>query len=232
MPLLPSHQSPPGAALIEREYRFVPIERLPRSSVIEPFWEGFRVTPLPTEEQTNTYLDTVDLTLAQQGISFRRRVLPDRAELTLKLKRSEGVGSLFQRPEYTMALEPGTPLTEHPLFAEARRYAGGLAIAPWFTFQNQREGVALQTDAATIHLVWDRLTLPDDPAFVDAEIEAELVAGEEAVLDRLALLLINTYGLQFGTAGKRSRVARYLATHHQGRPDPESITGVAGARQP
>jgi inorganic triphosphatase YgiF len=198
-------------AIVEREFRFIPVYRLPRSVVTEPDWEGYTVTPLATEHQQNTYLDSPTQELARQGISFRRRMLDDRAELTLKLKRTAGNDHLFARPEYTEPIGADEPLAGHRLLTVAESFTADGPIAPWFTFCTRREGVALARSAAIIHLTWDRLTLPGDPTFVDEEIEAELVAGPVEELHALADLLTGTYGLQFGDDGKRTRVGHYLA---------------------
>jgi inorganic triphosphatase YgiF len=207
--------------IIEREFRFVPAAALPPTAVTRPHWQGYAVASLPPEHQRNTYLDTPTQALARQGISFRRRVLvdaatdaPHRAELTLKLPRA-AADHLFVRPEYTEPIDPGETLSGHPLLTLAATFVADEPIAPWFTFHTDRRGVALSRPNAAIHLTWDRLSLPDDPAFQDEEIEAELVDGPVAALQALADRLIAGYGLRYGDDGKRSRVGRYLA--RQGR---------------
>jgi inorganic triphosphatase YgiF len=204
--------------IVEREYRFIPAERLPRAAVTPPRWHGYAILPLPTEEQRNTYLDTPDVALARQGVSFRRRELLDptgrhveRAELTLKLSRAATGSGLFARPEYTEPIAPGESMAGHPLLAMAEGLTASRPIGTWFAFQTHREGVALRQPGATIYLTWDTLSLPGDPDFADKEIEAELVDGPDEALHALARLLTDTYDLRIGDAGKRTRVGRYLA---------------------
>lgn len=215
------HSSPPTAGvrlIVERELRLVPAARLPLAEITQPTWHGYQVAPLPAERQVNGYLDTPSQALARQGISFRRRLLLDpttnlplRAELTLKLPRLAEGEHLFSRPEYTEPVGLDEPLAGHPLLMLAAEYAADEPIGPWFTATTDRAGVALRRDGTVIHLTWDRLTLPDDPAYADEEIEAELVAGPVAALTALADRLIAAHGLTFGDSGKRTRAGRHLA---------------------
>ncbi len=197
--------------IVEQEFRFIPAANLPRAVVTGPRWHDYAVTPLPAEHQHNIYLDTPTQALARLGVSFRKRVHGDRAELTLKLPRDLAAGSLFARTEHTQPLAPDAPLAGQPLLELAERLTPDRPIAPWFDFYTERQGVELARDGARIHLTWDRLTLPDDPDFHDEEIEAELVEGPVAVLHALAALLTEQYGLRPGAMGKRARVGQYLA---------------------
>jgi inorganic triphosphatase YgiF len=198
---------------VEHEYRFIPVANLPRAVVTEPRWHDYDVRPLPAERQRNTYLDTPTQALARQGISFRQRVRGDQAELTVKLPRDLDLAAegLFARVEHTQPIALEASLAGHPLLALVERLAPNEPIEPWFDFFTDRRGVELERGNARIHLTWDRLTLPDDPDFSDEEIEAELVDGPVEELHALARLLHDRYGLRQGSAGKRTRVGRYLA---------------------
>jgi inorganic triphosphatase YgiF len=198
-------------AIIEREYRFIPVDRLPIATITLPTWHDYRLTRRPDEHQTNCYLDTASQALARHGISFRRRQVDQHAELTLKLRRQQAAAHLFSRPEYSQPIGLTQPLADHPLTQLALRYTDGEPIAPWFTFTTRRCGFSLDAPDGRIHLTWDHLSLPDDARFSDDEIEAELIDGAEAVLAGLAHLLTTTYQLRYGDDGKRSRVGRYLA---------------------
>lgn len=201
---------------LEQELRFVPVHRLPRESVTIPTWRGYRVQPLASEYQVNTYLDTPSQRLAQQSITFRRRVREDQAELTLKMPRPQVAGEaqeahLSAHIEYNQPIGPTTPIEGEPVTIMAQRYAAGEPIASWFTFATRREGVILERNGTSLQMTWDHLTLPNDPDFVDDEIEVELLQGSMDELLQLADQLTGELGLSFGVAGKRSRVGKYLA---------------------
>jgi inorganic triphosphatase YgiF len=205
---------------LEREYRFTGVERFPRAAVRGPIWHGYTVAPLPMERQQNSYLDTPTLALARRGITFRRRLIrcgvgagrSDRAELTLKLSRQVfDTPGLWVRPELTEPISPGAPLTDAALLATAQSYAASEPIDVWFSTFVRRQGVNLCRGEVVILMTWDTMTLPDDAAYRDEEIEIELVAGAPVALDSLARLLVDTVGLQPGKHGKRTRAARHLA---------------------
>jgi inorganic triphosphatase YgiF len=205
---------------IEREMRFVPAGNLPLAQVSRPTWHGHAVSLLRPEMHHTTYFDTPTHALARQGITFRRRLVwhsqaegsdPVAAEITLKLPRIASPRHLFTRPEYTDHAAPEADLTTSPLAALAAEYAPDERISAWFTSCTTRTGCELQRNEATITMTWDRLTLPDDPTYVDEEIEAELLAGSIDVLDDLAVLMTSQYGLTFGDRGKRTRAGRHLA---------------------
>ncbi|MCC6629937.1 MAG: CYTH domain-containing protein [Chloroflexi bacterium] len=205
---------------LERELRFLPVERLPIEAVRCPTWHSYQTAPLPVERHLTTYYETPSLALARLGITFRQRVFlepnakddrPIRAELTVKLPRNHVTGRLSARPEYTQPLSFGAPLTDHPLLDLVADYTPVAAIAPWFVARVTRVGRSLWQADAVLHLLWDRMTLPAAPNYVDTEIEAELVFGPVEALDDLALLLTAGYGLHYGDVGKRSRAGRHLA---------------------
>jgi CHAD domain-containing protein len=163
-------------------------ETLDRELKLDPDG-GFTLPDLPGEALeprlfTSTYYDTPPRSLARCGITLRRRVENGRSRWQLKLPREGG------RSELEVDGGPaGAPPELEALLPAHLRYGG---LAPVATLRTRRVGIRVVSgDRSLADVVVDSVDVLDAGRTTGAfaEIEIELVDGDEADLDRLGRLV-------------------------------------------
>jgi CHAD domain-containing protein len=163
-------------------------ETLDRELKLDPDG-GFAFPTLPGEALeprlfTSTYYDTPPRSLARCGITLRRRLENGRTRWQLKLPRDDA------RAELEADGGPaGPPLELEALLPAHLRYG---ALAPVATLRTRRVGIRVVSgDRSLADVVLDSVQVLDDgrSAGAFAEIEIELVDGDEGDLDRLGRLI-------------------------------------------
>jgi CHAD domain-containing protein len=163
-------------------------ETLDRELKLDPGGE-FALPELPGEALeprlfTSTYYDTPPRSLARCGITIRRRVENGRSRWQLKLPREDG------RSELEVDGGPaGAPPELEALLPAHLRYG---PLAPVATLRTRRVGVrVISGDRSLADVVLDSVDVLDGgrSAGAFAEIEIELVDGDQSDLDRLGRVL-------------------------------------------
>jgi inorganic triphosphatase YgiF len=152
--------------------------------------EGFTFPELPGEPLesrlfTSTYHDTPDRSLAGAGITLRRRVENGLSRWQLKLPRGGNARAELEAPGGPVG--PPAPLAE--LLAAHVRHG---QLGPVATLRTRRTGVRVADNGRTIaDVTLDSVAVLDAgrAAGAFAEIEIELVDGEDDDLERLGRTL-------------------------------------------
>ncbi|HEX5502020.1 MAG TPA: CYTH domain-containing protein [Thermomicrobiales bacterium] len=198
---------------IELEVKFAPAgEATLAALAARAAFPGWRVAARHDEDQRNTYYDTAAGALEAADCSLRRRVLAEGVEWTFKRGRGPGRDGVSRRREVNRLLPPGaTDLPKCEPVARARKVAGGEALAPLFTLRTRRRQLDLARDDGTrVALALDRVRLKGHPAYEEAEVEIELLDGDERALAQLGLWLMATYGLLPLRGSNRGRAQAWL----------------------
>jgi CHAD domain-containing protein len=140
--------------------------------------EGIAGEPLETRVFTSTYFDTGDRRLLRRGVTLRRRVENGTSRWQLKLPQSSG----------RLEVEAdGGPLPPQELYELLTAYLGGRKLAPAATLRTRRRGIRVQEGDDAADVVSDEVAVLEGAREVDEfqELEVELVAGNESLLDVL-----------------------------------------------
>ena len=135
--------------------------------------------PLPHRSFVSTYVDTPDRLLGRCGITLRRRLEHGRNDWQLKLP-SNG-----DRREIEAAGPPSGPPTSIiellPAFLSHRD------LVPLATLRTMRDGVLVRTDTGSAEVTLDDVAVLDGGQVTKtfAEVEIELVAGDERALRKI-----------------------------------------------
>lgn len=254
-----------GRRGIELEVKFAPAgEATLADLAAREAFPGWRVAGRHDEAQRNTYYDTAAGALEAARCSLRRRVLDGGAggvEWTFKRGRGPGRDGVARRREVNAFLPAtagasGAAPPECKPVARARKVAGAAPLLPLFTLLTERRQLALaRPDGTRLALALDRVRLADEPAYQEAEIEIELLDGDEGGLAELALWLMEEYGLLPMRGSKRGRALAWrrgeglpvvapalglrliaervaaLASHTHGRPVVVALASPRGSGQ-
>lgn len=180
---------------------------------IEAF-PAFRAAQPDISEQTTTYFDTPELSLALVGFSLRVRRIGDRWVETLKAVKP-GQGAASERGEWEWPIAGSVPVIE-PLqetpVADVVRVIGP-RLQPVFATKIQRSSRVLQLeDGTTIETSIDEGAIETESARLPVrELELELKAGPIAPLYRLAIALHEAAWLRLDPESKASRGYRLWA---------------------
>ena len=198
---------------IELEAKFAPADEatLVALATREDF-PGWRIVGRGDEAQQNTYYDTADAALETNSCSLRRRLLDGgRGGVEWTFKRGKGPGrdGIARRREVNALL----PASQADLarakcepIARARRVTGDRPLLPLFTLLTTRTQIELlRADGAKMALALDRLQMEGEPGYREAEIEIELLDGDEGGLAQLAVWLMREYGVLPMRGSKRGR---------------------------
>ncbi|MDM8559973.1 CYTH and CHAD domain-containing protein [Candidatus Parabeggiatoa sp. HSG14] len=155
----------------------------------------------------NTYFDTPDHALLQQGVGLRVRCIGDKRLQTLKTAGS-GLGGLHQRQEWEMEIVEDTP--DYSLFPEG-------ALPAWCSDKKNLEQIQplfvtdfmrttwliAMKDGSKIEMVLDQGEIKTQTASIPlSEIELELKAGSPETLYQVALTLQKTVPLKIENKSK------------------------------
>ncbi|WP_062299095.1 CYTH and CHAD domain-containing protein [Demequina maris] len=170
---------------------------------------------LPPLELDALYLDTADLRLARRGVTLRRRTGDDEPGWHLKLPAADGSRTELQRP-LAAGDEPPPALA-----SLVTGLARGAPLVPVARLVTRRRVTELRDDAgeALVAIARDDVTAtpPDGSRAARewAEIEAEAVRGDDALLARVVEALVEA-----GTAAASSRpkLARALDVEERAAP--------------
>lgn len=213
-----------SALEVERKYDFPPGVDLPDVAGVAGIAQ---VRALDDEELDATYYDTPDLRLARAGTTLRRRTGGRDAGWHLKLQ----VGG-DAREEVAHPAQGGSTTVPAELRALVRAQVRGGRVAPVVRLRTHRAVRQLLDDDGRVlaELADDRVTgeLLDDAGgtTVWREIEIELVAGGEALLDVVGERLRATGAVP---AGWPSKLARTLGDRLPGlSPPPLPARPTAG----
>ena len=198
---------------IELEAKFAPADEatLVALATREDF-PGWQIVGRGDEAQQNTYYDTADAALETNSCSLRRRLLDGgRGGVEWTFKRGKGPGrdGIARRREVNALL----PASQADLarancepIARARRVIGERPLLPLFTLLTTRTQIELlRADGAKMALALDRLQMEGEPGYREAEIEIELLDGDEGGLAQLAVWLMREYGVLPMRGSKRGR---------------------------
>jgi CHAD domain-containing protein len=186
--------------------------------------EGFELPPLEGEALesrnfTSTYYDTPPLSLLRAGITLRRRVENGVSRWQLKLPR-EGLA----RAELESLGGPvGPPEELERLLVAHARYG---AIAPVATLRTRRGGVRVADgERAVADVTLDLVDVVDDGRSTAhfAEVEVELLEGDEADLKRLGRILRRAGAKRSGGTPKLMRVLELVADEAPDRDAPALV---------
>ncbi len=150
---------------------------------------GFELPELPGEQLeqasfSSTYHDTEDRRLARFGVTLRRRVEKRKGLWQLKIPQGEA----------RLELEaPGGPRSiPEDLVKTIVGLLRGRALAPIATLRTRRSGVRVVENGASVaDVTVDRVAIMDGRRIAERfeELEVESLDGDQAALDRLAMLL-------------------------------------------
>lgn len=157
----------------------------------------------------NTYFDTPERFLTQQGAALRVRQLPTGWVQTLKT-RGQNVGGLHQRGEWEMPIPTSTlDLSLFP--AESLPSVEPALFSPLFTTDFNRTAWQISFGHSEIELVLDVGTI-ESPVGEEAisELELELCSGDVADLFRLALVISQQVAVMPSDLSKAERGYRLL----------------------
>lgn len=154
------------------------------------------------------YLDTADGALTQAGYAVRLRALETGTLVSVKsLTRVAAAGGASKREEIEGPADAVAPPADWPA-SDARalvmEHAGDATLEELVTIRQRRRKRLYASDAATVELSLDDIEVVAEGAVVERfmELEAELMAGDEAALAVIAAVLDGTEGLRRATSSK------------------------------
>jgi len=154
-----------------------------------------------TEQQDDRYLDTADAALARAGFALRIRQHAGQSIVGVKsLRRHDGRAGLHRREELEGPAEPGAlpgDWPPSPARSLVLELAGDAPLVEVVTIRQLRRKRELRRGDALVELSLDEVDVIVHGRVVERfeELEAELVAGPEEVLDGLLDVLEETPGL-------------------------------------
>ena len=161
------------------------------------------------------YIDTADGRLAAAAVAARLRHRADGVVVTVKTPGSRH-GAVVRRTELespaTESLVPGD-WPASPAREAVASHAGDADLVEVVTLDQVRTAVELVCDDARVSLTLDDVTVVAEARAIDrfAELEAELVTGDEAVLHRLAEVLERDPAVTRDGGSKLERAMRSIA---------------------
>jgi CHAD domain-containing protein/uncharacterized protein YjbK len=161
------------------------------------------------------YIDTADGRLSADGVAARLRHRADGVVVTVKTPGSRH-GAVVRRTELESPATESLAPSEWPA-SPARdviaAHAAGEPLVEVVTLDQVRTAVELVGGGARVSLTLDDVTVVAESRVVDrfAELEAELVSGDEAVLHRLAEQLEQDPAVSRDAGSKLERAMRSVA---------------------
>jgi CHAD domain-containing protein len=136
-------------------------------------------SPLESRVFTSVYYDTPGKSLAQAGITFRRRTERGRSVWQLKLPADDARLELE---------EPGGPAPPEQLTRLLRAHLRAEGIEPVAELRTRRSGELVNLKGTTAEVTVDEVSVMDALRVADAfvEVEIELREGDPRRLDRIA----------------------------------------------
>ena len=172
---------------------------------------AYRLCPLGVRQVVDYYLDTADRALAVQGWACRLRLQDNAWSLTLK-SAATVEGAIQSRAEFEVPLDrlPRSMADWPPgeIRSRVEALCRGGKLASLLTIRQRRHVFAVLLDEVPVaELSLDRVrTLVADVRHRSLLLECELAQGAEAWhLERLARLLVSTYGLRPARGSKLHR---------------------------
>lgn len=225
-------EAPGGPVEVELKYRVTgPLEM---ATVIRYAGEaGFRADGDVTEVRVrDRYLDTADGRLAAAAVAARLRHCADGLLVTVKTSAIRH-GAVVRRIELeSPATESLVPSDWPPSDARdaVMANAGAADLVEVVTLDQVRTVVELQDETARVSLTLDDVTVVAEGRVVDrfTELEAELMAGDEAALHRLGERIEQDPGISREGGTKLERAMRSVAD--AGIATPPAFGEVSAAR--
>ena len=127
---------------------------------------------------TSTYFDTADRRLLRRGLTLRRRVEGGVSRWSLSLPQASGRLEVHAE---------GGPMPPQELFELLTAFLGGRKLGPAATLRTRRSGVRVRNGAGEADVSADEVAILEGSREVDgyAELDVELVTGDETLLDVL-----------------------------------------------
>ena len=213
---------------------------LGRNSVLD----GLRISPLPTQQLHDTYLDTEDWRVFRAGYALRLREREGQVEATLKGLRSARE-DVADRTELTEPLTKGgvqaLARAAGSVGSRVRDVVGGRPLRRLFEVRTSRERFAVRSDdtAADVgELALDEARFSGAnahrPPMILTRVELEAVGPDCAALEGLAARLRAECGLQRATENKFAAGlhSASLEPPRAGDPAPEAEPVPAAAMRP
>jgi 8-oxo-dGTP pyrophosphatase MutT (NUDIX family)/inorganic triphosphatase YgiF len=134
--------------------------------------------PLEPRTFTSTYFDTADRRLLRRGLTLRRRVEGGVSRWSLSLPQASGRLEVHAE---------GGPMPPQELFELLTAFLGGRKLGPAATLRTRRNGVRVRNGAGEADVSADEVAILEGSREVDgfAELDVELVTGDETLLDVL-----------------------------------------------
>ena len=168
---------------------------------------GFSVQDAVPEQFTDTYLDTVDLSIYASGFSFRCREKKDKVVYTLKsLKSSDSL--IHKREETELSLKEKLPVSKWDnceLKSLILEMIGPGELYPLFTVEHARTDLQVTDGQRRVaELSFDDVTIVcnnNQKSYLELEIELT-DEGKEEEIYRLATFFRDEIGLEAGSSSK------------------------------
>ena len=200
---------------MEREIKLTADKGQIKQILVLPMLTQFLVEPPRTEHLVSTYFDTRDLTLHEEGLSLRVRVIGDAFVQTLKTAGSTK-GGMYVRDEYETPVEDDSPDIDRlrkcvPKKSDAARLLAMTdlvaTLLPQFTTRVKRTVLLLRfAEGDVVELALDDGVIESGSSSeVFQEVELELKSGQPDRLYHLALDLLRIAPMRISSVSKGER---------------------------
>jgi CHAD domain-containing protein len=181
----------------------------------------------------DVYVDTAGGRLGRDGVAARIRHRPDGVRVTVKTPAVRS-GAMVRRTELEHAATPSLDPAEWPA-SPARDavviHAHGEPLVETVTLEQVRRVVVVRDATTRIELSLDDVSVVAGGDRIDrfGELEAELLAGDEATLHRLSARIETDPAVTFGGGSKLHRALEAVAAAGLPVPRPLAVAAESGS---